>query len=448
MKQPQEVKEAEEQYNGLVPALYQSREFPKGFTLKPLDWALEDKVVMRGEIDADIGGKKMKIRPISTMDVEFLSNEIVSLAREGKVDLGKNYPCGLNCPGCFSQEKVYSDKNNLMYWQEVIDVIDDARNIGLHSIKFLGPGEMFQNPDLFDILDALKARDNFPISIFTKGAELGDDSLATKTFGKQGITSARDLTQRLSTYENVRVLLGFNSFFKDRQDKMVGSLNRRNDYKLNEGVFQNRGISDYTEKRNKALVNLVEVGFRDPQKGQRLSLIAAPVGLDQVDEISIMYLWAALRNMPLVIAPTMESGPKSMGLSKKNLRIDPQHEKLIDMITQVYSSAIENGIMTFDQILKEGVSAYMGTSPCNQTANGLMMRLNGRIQMCPGKSDASAIYGNIHDTSLPEIWINSPNYRMGALTNNWCTAKTSGMPAIIQTEVLSRLEQRYQGDKA
>ena len=137
-----------------------------------------------------------------------------------------------------------------------------------------------------------------------------------------------------------------------------------------------------------------------------------------------------------------------MGLSKKNLRIDPQHEKLIDMITQVYSSAIENGIMTFDQILKEGVSAYMGTSPCNQTANGLMMRLNGRIQMCPGKSDASAIYGNIHDTSLPEIWINSPNYRMGALTNNWCTAKTSGMPAIIQTEVLSRLEQRYQGDKA
>ena len=441
-KTAEEVTKVIAEYDLLVPPIYQARRFPSKYELKPLDWALTDEIVKRKNVKTDIAGKETKIRPISTMDIEFLSNEIVTLAKEGKVNLGKHYPCGLNCPGCFSQENVYSDKNNLMYWQEVMDVIDDARNIGLHSIKFLGPGEMFQNPDLFDILDALKIRDNFPISIFTKGAELGDDALATKTFGKKGITSARDLTQRLSMYENVRLLLGFNSFFKDRQDKMVGSLNRKNDYELNEGVFQNRGISDYTEKRNKALVNLVEVGFRDPQKGQRLSLIAAPVGLDQIDEIPTMYLWATLRNMPLVIAPTMESGPKSIGLSKNNTRIDPQHEKLIDMMTKVYASAIENGIMTLDQIMQEGVSAYMGTSACNQTANGLMMRLNGRIQMCPGKSDASAIYGNIHQTPIAEIWMNSPNYKLGALTNNWCTAKTTGMPRSIQDEVFSKLEER------
>ncbi len=392
---------------------------------------------------AIIDGEEREIRPISTMDIEFLSNDIIRLAKEGKVDLGKNYPCGLKCPGCFSQESVYSDKDNLMEWQQTMKVIDDARKIGLSSLKFLGPGELLQNPDLFDILDALRERNNLPLSIFTKGAELGDDTLALRTFGARGITSAKDLTQRLSTYENVRILLGFNSFFRDRQDRMVGSLNRSTNYDLdNNGVFQNRGVSDYTMKRNKALVNLVEAGFSSPERGQRLSLIAAPVGLEQVDEIPTMYLWAARRNIPLVIAPTMESGPKSVGLTKANIKIDPEHDKLINMMVKVYSIAIDAGIMTLRQIEEEGVSAYMGTSPCNQTANGLMMRLNGRIQMCPGRSDVSAIYGNIHQTPLAKIWVESPNYQLGALTNNWCTAKTTGMPKSIQEEVLSKLQQK------
>jgi hypothetical protein len=30
---------------------------------------------------------------------------------------------------------------------------------------------------------------------------------------------------------------------------------------------------------------------------------------------------------------------------------------------------------------------------------------------------------------------------MGPLENNWCTAKTSGMPTIVQNEVLKRLEE-------
>ena len=429
-------------YEKLIPAIYQPGKFPEGFRLMPLDWALTDEVVSRQSIDVVIDGISQRIRPIGTMDVEFLSNDIVRRAKTGEADLVKNYPCGLKCPGCFSEESVYGDSKNLMIWQEVMKNVDDATRIGLQSIKFLGPGELFQNPDLFDILEATRQR-NLPVSIFTKGAELGDDELARKSFGHLGIEKAEQLVTAISKYDNVRILLGFNSFFADRQDKMVGSFNKNSNYELVNGVFVNRGVPDYTAKRDKALVNLVNAGFNDPKKGQRLSLIAAPVGLDQIEEIPEMYSWAAKRNIPLVIAPTMESGPKSLGLLRLNTRVDPEHEKLIQAMVAVYSRAIDDGIMTLEQIQEGGISAYMGTSPCNQVSNGLFMRLNGQVQLCPGRSDSDSIYGNVHKVQIAKLWVNSPNYSRGDLANNWCAAKTAGMPRWLQESVLNKLGGKY-----
>ena len=429
-------------YHNLIPAVFRLGNFPKGFRLMPKDWALGEEVTGRQSIDSVVGGIKTSIRPIGTMDIEFLSNDIVRRAKIGQVDLAKDYPCGLKCPACFSEEAVYGDKDNLMTWQEVMGKIDEARAIGLQSIKFLGPGEMFQNPDLFDILDALKER-NMPISIFTKGAELGDDELARKSYGSLGITTAKQLVERVASYDNVRILLGFNSFFSSKQNKMVGSTNSGVSYEIIDGKFVNRGISDYTTKRDNALVNLVNAGFNSVEGGQRLSLIAAPVMLDQIDEIPEMYSWAAKRNIPLVIAPTMESGPKSVRLLGFNKFKDPLQEKLTEMMVGVYSRAIGEGIMTLDQIENEGVSAYMGTSPCNQVSNGLFMRLNGQVQLCPGRSDAKSVYGNAHETPIAELWVKSPNYRRTDLDNNWCAAKVDGMPDSIQKEVLQRLKVKY-----
>ncbi|MFA5797419.1 MAG: SPASM domain-containing protein [Candidatus Woesearchaeota archaeon] len=425
-------------YEEMIPEKYSKNNFPKNFSLRPIDWAFTQDEIAQKSIDTIINESKTAVRPLLIMDVEFLSNVIVEKAKTGEIDLVKNYPCGLKCPGCFSEERIYDDRENLMTWQQVMNVIDQGKKVGLKGIKFLGPGELFQNPDLFDILDALQERD-IPISIFTKGAELGDDNLARQVYSNEGIQTAIDLTNRIAKYDGVRILLGFNSFSSERQDWMVGSLKKLGDYTITDGKFTERGISNYTTKRDKALVNLVNAGFSEGK--QKLSLIATPVFYYQSDEIPAMYLWAAQRNIPLIIAPTMESGPKSLGLQKANSKIDPEHEQLIDLMTSVYIAALDNGIMTMDTIRTEGVSAYMGTSPCNQVANGLFMRLNGQIQMCPGKSDNTAIYGNIHDKSLAEIWINSPNYAMGPKENNWCTAKTSGMPTIVQNEVLKRLEE-------
>ncbi|MFH1649168.1 MAG: radical SAM protein, partial [Candidatus Woesearchaeota archaeon] len=434
----EEVTALLEKYERLIPAENPDA-FPEDFSLSPLDWAMSEEEIGTGTIEAIVKGSKQRIRPIRTMDVEFLPNSTVEKARKGEIDLVQNYPCGLKCPGCFSQEDVYGDRANLMTWQEVMKVIDDAKRIGLRSVKFLGPGELLQNPDLFDILGALDER-GIPISIFTKGAELGDDTLARQIYGAQGIRSAKQLTEQLAKYEGVRLLLGFNSFSSERQDWMVGSLRKPGDYIIRDGTFESRGVSNYTAKRDNALVNIVNAGFNKGE--QRLSLIAAPVFYHQRDEMPGMYLWAARRNIPLIIAPTMESGPKAQGLQRANEKLDPEHEKLVDLMTQVYGVALDKGITTMDRIREEGVSAYMGTAPCSQVANGLFMRLNGQIQLCPGRSDPSAVYGNVHDTPLADTWVESPNYAMGSLSNNWCAAKTQGMPKRVQEEVLKRLEQR------
>lgn len=296
-------------YDHLVPPVYPNQ-FPAGFRLAPSDWHLPGEVVHRPSVY--LAGTP--VRPIGTLDVEFLSDETIRDARSGKLNLGKKYPCGMKCPGCFSEDKTYLDAANFLTWREVFDVIDDARTIGLHSIKFLGPGELFQNPNLFEILDAAENR-QLPISIFTKGAELGDDTLANYVYGHLGIRTAAALVDRLRQYSCVRVLLGFNSFDPRVQDLMVGSHGVTGYYEIENGSFTKRGVARYTEKRNQALVNLVTAGFNQPEYGQRLSLIAAPVRLDQISEIPEMYIWAARRNIPLVIAPTMESGPKAVGLA-------------------------------------------------------------------------------------------------------------------------------------
>lgn len=428
-------------YESMIEPVY-PESFPTNFSLAPLGWWLPDAEISDGEKEFVLSDRtKETVRPLRTLDVEFLSNAIVEKARSGEIDLVKNYPCGLNCPSCFSEEGVYADKERLMRWQEIMAVIDEGIELGLKSVKFLGPGELLQNPDLFDILDAFSDR-NLPISIFTKGAELGDDDLARANFGSRGINSAKQLAEALGAYQNVRVLLGFNSFDASLQDRMVGSYNRTSNYIVSEGRFVVRGVKDYTDKRNRALVNLIQAGFNSPDRGQRLSLIAAPVRLEQIDEIPSMYVWAAHRNIPLVIAPTMESGPKSVKLMKHNQSRDPSHQKLLDLYCAVYSAAIQNGITTLDRISEQGISAYMGTAPCNQVANGLFIRLNGQVQMCPG--DSHTVFGNTHESRLIDIWRESPNYMLGGISNNWCQAKKNGMPKWLAGEVLNFLYENFE----
>jgi len=172
----------------------------------------------------------------------------------------------------------------------------------------------------------------------------------------------------------------------------------------------------------------------------------APILKNQIDEVAEMYEWAARRNIPLIITPSMESGPRAKALVAGSQKIDKENSWIKDIYKVVYERSFKIGVMKPADVLKRGLSAYIGSAGCNQVANGLMVRLNGQVKICPGSSRERHIYGKIFDQNgkfsprkIIDIWRNSPNYKLGAVSNNWCPAKNTMLPYSLQDDVLEIL---------
>ena len=73
-----------------------------------------------------------------------------------------------------------------------------------------------------EFLRFLKDLDIIPL-IFTKGHVIGDDRLANLWNSDYGITNSKKLVEELKKV-NASILLGFNSFDNEKQDKMIGGI--------------------------------------------------------------------------------------------------------------------------------------------------------------------------------------------------------------------------------
>jgi hypothetical protein len=224
-----------------------------------------------------------------TLDISISDDAYVKVVNEGPIETiseraEKEYKCDIGCKHCFECK---TDTNNpLMTFDEVKNVVEKAKELGLETVKFLGPGELLHNPKLFEILDFFE-QENINIGIFTKGIILGDDELAQKNFG----ISAKELCQKLTDYSRVRLLVGFISA----------------DIGIEHARLQT-SIENFSEKRNTGIENLAEVGMNSDINKQRLALICAPVLRDNIDEAIEIFKWGTRRNIPVVLAPTMVSG--------------------------------------------------------------------------------------------------------------------------------------------
>ena len=348
--------------------------------------------------------------PSGIVDINLLKREFAKLY---------NDTCTQRCPHCFNQEDdFYVSKiingQKLMKWSETKELIRVAKRFGLESVKFLGIGEIFKSPRLFEILDDLQA-ENIKIGIFTKGSALGDDETA-KSCGYEGIYTAEDLVKRIFEYQNVSILLGANSFNPIFQDAMVG-------------CGKDGGVINYTQKRNKALQLLVKYEFNNPRKGKRLALIAAPVTPQVSDETVEMYEWAMRRNITVVTIPTMVSGKGAnelewlLGQFENNEilieRYDPGRkmtreqrytEWVVDFYTDIYLRALDMGITNLETLKIEGISGYAGVAKCQQKHNGMYIRLPGTVQECPGRCVGAEILEDVRVQNLITTWLGSINY--------------------------------------
>lgn len=334
------------------------------------------------------------------------------------LDIDYGSYCSLNCPACFRKKNSIDDVKHELQFDNLVDVILQAKKLGLRSVKFLGAGDPFENFGFLKFLRFLKEQDVIPL-IFTKGHVIGDDHLVFKYFGEYGIYTGTELVKELDRC-NASIMLGFNSFDDEIQAKMVG-----------------RKV-DYIHVRNKALQLLVAEGFNDCNP-TRLALAINPVTIWNIDETFEMYQWGRLRNLYCIVTPSMISGRAK---DKTWVAITPSEEKLEKLYSDIYSFNIETNLQTIEQIEEEGISSYAGGHPCNQVATGMYVSLNGHVLSCPGSEENHE--GNYWEKSLEEIWLSSENYKRSGTFNCGCIAKDGkSIPDNFYTKVLTKLKKSH-----
>jgi len=349
---------------------------------------------------------------ISKRDVQESTGKLLML----DIDFGRY--CSLACSGCFRRDNVVDriEEGDLTY-DELIAVIDDAIPLGLESIKICGVGEPTENTRFLQFIKDMTERD-VGVAIFTKGQVLGDDEAAERFNKKYGITTAREFCEAL--YElKTSVMLGFQSFYTEVQDAMVGK-------------------QGHTLVRNKALENLVKAGFTDSTP-TRLALCNAPFTRENYREVFDLYVFARQRNIYPINAVLMTAGEQVDTAYLQEYDMTDQEK--IDLWTEIYSWNIEQGFQTLEQIREEGISVLPGAHPCNQLGSGLYLTAKGNVVGCTG---LTAVQGNVKNQNIAEIWEQSKTRRdMAGKFNCQCPPKDGiTIPERLYDQVLQNLKQR------
>ncbi len=400
-----------------------------------------------------------------TIDIEHIADRLVESHNDenNEDNIASRYRedlCVHKCSACFNEQSmIYSQEkkdlegslitdsdgesvlNRIMTLEDTMKVIDQAIEIAqeeghdFRSVKFLGPGELLMNPQLFEIIEEYQER-GIHLNIFTKGALLGSDELANRY---QGMDS-KELVDKLAGYDNIGVSMSFQSFDDEKQESLVTS--RGEDGEL-------KGLTGYAKIREQALENLFGSDFYQDGVTDRFCIINAPIVPENIEESFDIYKFSVERGTPVVMTPSMLSGKGCGHYTKqdKTLSREEWHEKLVDLYANIYALNVEKGIQTEEQIREEGIASYVGAEPCNQLSTGLYIRANGIIQMCPGRFDRETVFANVQETPLKEIWDNCPNKQRGIedphnLVNNKCPAKDgNAFPFDFYDRVMQRYEE-------
>jgi len=152
----------------------------------------------------------------ATIDDYRLSGKLLSLRLE------TNYDCNLACKYCYAPEIKKMNKNILSY-KEQIEVIDQAKDMGIQSVVIVGPGEPLLFSHLKELVEYLSNNSIIPV-IFS------NLTLMTKELAKY-------------LYEHNVSIIGKLDGSKEIQDKLCGD----NVYDL----------------INKGLEELLRVGYAD-----------------------------------------------------------------------------------------------------------------------------------------------------------------------------------------
>ena len=130
------------------------------------------------------------------------------ISNKGKLltlDIDFGSYCSLNCPFCFRMNNSIDDGQKELKYDDLVDIIIEAKSLGLRSVKFLGKGDPFENKGFLDFLRFLHSVEIIPL-VFTKGHIIGDDTAVFKYFSQYGIFTGQELASELKRL-NVSIML-------------------------------------------------------------------------------------------------------------------------------------------------------------------------------------------------------------------------------------------------
>ncbi|MEW6748547.1 MAG: radical SAM protein [Candidatus Micrarchaeota archaeon] len=352
----------------------------------------------------------------------FSKAELQEAAKDGRMlamdlDMPGGVSCSLRCKHCFNPVGELRKGGRLLSHRQILRLVDEAKDLGLRSVKIIGPGEPLEERQLLGFLDYLLKSGIQPL-IFTKGGALLDSQRSRRLFDMGHYYLARELNDM-----GVSILYGLNSFNPELQAAIVGR-------------------AWYPGIRNLNIEMLVECGFNRyvPGEPTRLALIPNPMLKSNIDEQVAIYKWARRRNMYTVAAPPMVSGACSRGDVLQAMM--PSEEELLDVYTQINLWALKNRVISPKDLLEDGISVYAGVQSCQQLGIGLFMRRDGLALRCPG--DDVSIQGKYPDQSLAEIWKKSENLKIYAGRDDYgCPPKEGrSIPSGFIERVLERVKAR------
>ncbi|MBT3814434.1 radical SAM protein [Candidatus Woesearchaeota archaeon] len=261
--------------------------------------------------------------------------------------------CHLKCGYCFAESGGVDSSSDNVSIERILDVIDEFSSFGGTRIGIVGAGEPFHKrniTDLFNILGYNKSKDIFT-TIFTTGDLLTDKVL-----------------DQLDDYQNIRLLVKYNSQINAVQDKIVDS-------------------KGYTARRDDALKRMINRGYND---GSRLGVVTTLLE-ESSKEFPNIFRYARDNNLIFdADTPISRGRGKTCNLDAIEKIAKPVIEKLSQIDREEYGNEWESH------------GTYIASPPCTRFNHHLYLDKKGGVHPCVASDQV--VLGNVKQESLAEIW--------------------------------------------
>jgi len=261
--------------------------------------------------------------------------------------------CHLKCGYCFAESGGVDDSSSNISIERILEMIDEFSSLGGTRIGVVGAGEPFHKrniEDLFKVLGYNKSKDIFT-TVFTTGDLLNDKVL-----------------DQLDNYQNIRLLVKYNSQVNSIQDNIVNS----------EG---------YTVRRDDALKRMIERGYND---GNRLGVVTSILE-ENFNELPSIFRYA--RNNNLIFdadTPIVRGRGKTCNLEV----IEKIAKPVIKELSQIDRKEYGN--------IWDPHGTYIASPPCTRFNHHLYIDKKGIAHPCVASDQV--VLGNVKLENLAEIW--------------------------------------------